>query len=156
MKRMKNQAGLLVGAALLLFVALTLSLLNAQTSNVATLTVRVINARNAKGMIRVALFRAADGFPGDRSKAARVQGAQIDPITLSSEIVFADISPGIYAVSAFHDENLNGKFDKNLVGMPKEGYGASNNPKKKMGPPAFEEASFSMKGHQSVEIKLIY
>jgi uncharacterized protein (DUF2141 family) len=24
-----------------------------------------------------------------------------------------------------HDENMNGKLDKNFVGIPKEGYGAS-------------------------------
>lgn len=156
MKRMKNQVGLLVGAALLLFVALTPSLLNAQTSNVATLTVHVINARNAKGMIRVALFRTADGFPGETSKAIRVQAAQVDPKTLSSETVFAGIPPGIYAVSVFHDENMNGKLDKNFVGIPKEGYGASDNPRKKMGPPTFDETSFSLKGSQAIEIKLIY
>jgi uncharacterized protein (DUF2141 family) len=85
-----------------------------------------------------------------------VQGTRIDSTTLTSEIVFVGIPPGIYAVSAFHDESMNGKLDKNVVGIPKKGYAASNNPKKKMGRPGFEETSFSMKGDQSVEIKLIY
>ena len=58
----------------------------------------------------------------------------------------------------FHDENMNQKLDKDFVGIPKEGYGASNNPKKKIGPPSFEDASFRLSGvaQQSVEIKLIY
>jgi uncharacterized protein (DUF2141 family) len=94
MKRVKVQASMLVGMAFFLFVALALSRLNAQTSNAATLTVRVINARNAKGMIRVALFRMADGFPGDTSKAARVQDTRIDSTTLASEIVLVGIPPG--------------------------------------------------------------
>ena len=156
MKRVKVEAGLLVGTALLVLIVLTPSLPKAQSSNVATLTVRVTNARNAKGVIRAALFPSADGFPGDTSKAVRVQSTQIDPKTLSSEIVFAGIPPGAYAIAVFHDENMNGKLDKNVLGMPKEGYGASNNPKKKMGPPTFEETSFSLRGDQSVEIKLFY
>ena len=64
---------------------------------------------------------------------------------------------GVYAVSVFHDENMNQKLDKNFVGVPNEGYGASNNPKKKMGPPNFDEAKFQLSGtEQSVEIKLMY
>jgi uncharacterized protein (DUF2141 family) len=51
---------------------------------------------------------------------------------------------------------MNQKLDKNFVGVPKEGYGASNNPKKKMGPPTFEEANFQLNGTQSLEIKLSY
>jgi len=41
--------------------------------------------------------------------------------------------------------------------VPKEGYGASNNPKKKMGPPSFEETKFQLRGtEQSLEIELRY
>ena len=47
--------------------------------------------------------------------------------------------------------------DKNFVGMPKEGYGASNNPKKKKRAPTFDEAKFSLNSAvQSIEITLIY
>lgn len=63
----------------------------------------------------------------------------------------------MYAVSVFHDANMNERLDKNFMGVPKEGYGASNNPKKKMGPPNFDEAKFQLSGtEQSVEIKLMY
>ena len=40
---------------------------------------------------------------------------------------FNDIPPGTYAIAVFHDENANGKLDKNFLGIPCEGYGASNN-----------------------------
>jgi len=67
------------------------------------------------------------------------------------------LPPGVYAVSVFHDENMNQKLDKNFVGVPKEGYGDSNNPKKKMGPPSFEETKFQLSAtEQSTEIKLMY
>jgi uncharacterized protein (DUF2141 family) len=52
---------------------------------------------------------------------------------------------------------MNQKLDKNFVGVPKEGYGASNNPKKKMGPPNFAETKFQLnRTQQSLEIMLIY
>jgi len=121
------------------------------------LAVHVTGARNAKGKIRVALFRDGKGFPNDPSQAVHTQGADIDPQTLSAQVVFADLRTGVYAVSVFHDENMNEKLDKNFMGVPKEGYGASGNPKKKMGPPNFDEAKFQLGvAGQSVEIKLLY
>jgi uncharacterized protein (DUF2141 family) len=143
-----------------LFLALTTRVsppLAAQSTATATLTVHVTGARNTKGKIRAALFRGAEGFPNDASKAVQTQPADIDPQTLTAQIVFTNLPNGVYAISVFHDENNNEKLDKNFVGMPKEGYGASNNPKKKMGPPSFEEAKFQLNGtEQSLEIKLMY
>ena len=141
---------------LALVVAALISRIPAQTSTNATLTVRIVGARNAKGKIRVALFRSAEGFPGDASKALRLENAPIDPQTLTSQIVLADLPAGQYALSVFHDENLNEKLDKNLMGIPKEGYGASNNPGRKMRAPTFDEACFPHEKYQSLEIKLIY
>ena len=152
--RFLRTAALSVG----LFLTLTprfLPLLEAQST--ATVTVHVTGARNAKGKIRATLFRDAKGFPNDASQAVSTQGGDIDPQTSSAQIEFTDLRPGNYAVSVFHDENANQKIDKNFVGVPKEGYGASNNPKKKMGPPNFEETKFQLRGSgQSLEIKLMY
>jgi uncharacterized protein (DUF2141 family) len=153
--RIKSRVVRLVSVMVLVPVQL-LPLLQAQSPNTGTLTVRVVGARNASGEIRVALFQNADGFPGDASKALRTQPAQIDPQTLSARVSFMGIPQGVYAVSVFHDENGNGKLDKNLVGMPKEAYGASNNPPKKMRPPTFDEAKFSLNSQQSLEIQLIH
>lgn len=118
---------------------------------------QVTNARSSKGRIAIALFQEASGFPGDSSKALRLQRAVIDPAKLSSQFVFEGIPRGVYAVSVFHDENMNGKLDKNFMGVPREGYGFSNNPKKRMGPPSFEEAKFTLdQPEQSVVIGLTY
>ena len=132
-------------------------LLEAQSTGPAAVTVHVIGARNTKGKIRAALFHGGEGFPNDASHAFRTQPMDIDPQTSSAQIVFTDLPAGVYAVSVYHDENMNQKLDKNFVGVPKEGYGASNNPKKKMGPPSFEETKFQLCGtEQSLEIKLMY
>lgn len=121
------------------------------------LTVKVVGARNAKGRIRVALFQGAEGFPENGSAALRREQADIDTHTMSAEVVFRDVPQGAYAVSVLHDENVNGKLDKGLFGIPQEGYGASNNPEKKMRAPRFDEARFSFSApEQTIEIKLIY
>jgi uncharacterized protein (DUF2141 family) len=126
-----------------------------QTSS--ALTVSVTGARNDKGKIGVTLFKSADGFPSDISKAVFRQSVDIDPHSLGAKVVFKDVPIGTYAVAVLHDENGNGKMDKNLLGVPKEGYGASNNPPKKMRPPTFDEAKFSLDASEkTVEIRLIY
>jgi uncharacterized protein (DUF2141 family) len=59
---------------------------------------------------------------------------------------FSGIAPGTYAVSVFHDENSNGKLDRNLLGMPKEGVGVSNNAAGHFGPPKFDDMAFHYQG----------
>ena len=131
--------------------------LNAQTKDTTTLTVRVTGARNAKGKIGVTLFQDTKGFPDDTSRAIRQESAEIDPKTMSAQVTFKDVPQGTFAVAVLHDENGNGKMDKNFVGIPKEGYGASNNPKKKRRAPTFDEAKFSLNAsEQAIEITLIY
>jgi uncharacterized protein (DUF2141 family) len=147
-----------VSAALLLLVPWPLfRSLSAQTTEKGTLTVRVTGARNTRGKIWVTLFQGAQGFPDDPSKASRQQSADIDPNAMSAQVIFKDLPQGPFAVSVLHDENGNRKMDKNFVGMPKEGYGASNNPKKKRRPPTFDEAKFSLNSaEQTIDIALIY
>jgi uncharacterized protein (DUF2141 family) len=65
--------------------------------------------------------------------------------------------PGIYAATAYHDENGNGKFDKNWAGLPVEGSGVSNNPTIFLTPPSHDQAAFAVSnGRTQVEIVLKY
>jgi uncharacterized protein (DUF2141 family) len=87
--------------------------------------VRVVGARNKKGKIGVTLFQEAQGFPDDTSKAIRQQSVDIDPKYSERTDNLQGLPRGTFAVSVLHDENGNGKRDKNFMGIPKEGYGAS-------------------------------
>lgn len=128
-----------------------------QNQGTSTLTVHVLHARSAKGKIGVTLFKSAEGFPSDSAKATMREAVDVDPHNLDANVVFKDVPRGIYAVAVLHDENGNGKMDKNLLGIPKEGYGASNNPAKKMRAPTFDEAKFNLAGgEKTIEINLIY
>jgi uncharacterized protein (DUF2141 family) len=128
----------------------------AQTPAPATLTVNVSGIRNAEGKVLVALYREPAGFPDTPKNALRKELVDIDAKALTAKAVFADVPPGSYAVAVLHDENGNGDMDKNFLGIPKEGHGASKNPSPMMRAPTFDEAKFTMSAPATLEIKLQY
>ena len=71
-------------------------------------------------------------------------------INYSSKISFDSISPGKYAIQFFHDENENQKMDFNLIGIPKEKFGSSNDVKPILGPPKFEKMLFEIYEHKKI------
>lgn len=106
--------------------------------------VEISGLRSDKGQVLCALFSSADAFPTKADKAVARQTAKI--AERQGVCDFAAVVPGTYAVSVVHDENSNGKLDRNFIGMPREGVGASNDAKGHMGPPKFGAASFPYKG----------
>jgi uncharacterized protein (DUF2141 family) len=100
--------------------------------------------RSDKGHVMCALYSSAEGFPksGDRALAHAESSISNGHGTCD----FMGIQPGRYAIAIFHDENSNGKLDTNLLGIPREGVGASNNAKGRFGPPKFEDAAFQFAG----------
>jgi uncharacterized protein (DUF2141 family) len=67
-----------------------------------------------------------------------------------------NLPPGKYAVRYFHDENLNDVMDTNLLGIPTEGYGFSNNVSGKFGAPPFEKWLFEIKSDTKFSLKPTY
>jgi uncharacterized protein (DUF2141 family) len=105
----------------------------------ADLTVEIKGLNSANGKVLIALYDKADGWMKRGLKTAGVP-AQKDGVTYE----FKDLPAGDYAISIHHDENGNDKFDTNLVGMPIEPYGFSNNAMGNFGPPTFEQAKFKL------------
>jgi len=64
------------------------------------------------------------------------------------------LKEGIYAISLFIDSNDNKKLDKNLIGIPTEQYGFSNNAMGFLGKPSFKNASFELIKNSEIKIKL--
>ena len=117
--------------------------------------VEIERLRNDRGQVVCALYSSSDGFPKRNEKAlAHVNSAILDTHALCE---FSGIAPGTYAVSVFHDENSNGKLDTNLLGIPREGVGASNDAKGHLGPPKFDAAAFHFSGGRlNLTIKVAY
>ena len=77
----------------------------------------------------------------------------------SITVVFENLKPGKYAVSVIHDANKSKDLDKNKLGIPKEGFGFSNNVMGSMGPPPFERAQFDLTPGQKdldIDVKMKY
>jgi uncharacterized protein (DUF2141 family) len=114
------------------------------TPAAAVLRVRAVNLRNSTGQVICTLFDTPSAFPSDSSRALRQVAVPIKDQAAVCE--FAGIPPGTYALVMFHDENSNGKFDRNWFGLPKEGYAFSNNVRPVFAPPSFKAAAFYYPG----------
>ncbi len=57
-------------------------------------------------------------------------------------------------MTVFQDLNANGKMDKNWLGIPKEPYGFSNNPKMSFGPPSFKDSLFKVFEGQKITVQI--
>ncbi len=119
---------------------LLLALVGTAPAFAAELTIDLQGVRASTGIVKVALIDSAQAWDG---KAAPVDATGAPPSGDSARFRFSDLKPGRYAVAITHDENNNGKLDSNMIGMPLEGYGFSNNPRV-MRKPTFEEAVFEV------------
>jgi uncharacterized protein (DUF2141 family) len=122
----------------------------------ASLRIEISDIRNAIGDVGCLIFNGPDGYPESHEKAHRESYIKMMSGTAVCE--FKNIAPGEYAAIVFHDENLNRKLDKNFLGIPREGYGASNNVRPAMSAPGFKEATVSIKAAtpNSIAIKMGY
>jgi uncharacterized protein (DUF2141 family) len=122
-----------------------------QDSNSLTLT--VTNVKNEHGVVRVLLFKGESGFPDDPVKA--IKSASVKISGNKAVTVFENIPEGTYALSVFHDSQNTGKLRTNAFGIPRDGYGFSNNAMGTFGPPSFAKAAFKVTaGKNNVSIIL--
>jgi uncharacterized protein (DUF2141 family) len=120
-----------------------------------SIKVVVVGFHSDNGEADCVLFGSPEGFPSDSKIAMKKTKSKIE--NRQAVCTFDGVAPGDYAVSVFHDENANGTLDRNFIGMPKEGVGASNDAAGKLGPPKFEDARFTYKGgQQTLTIHLRY
>jgi uncharacterized protein (DUF2141 family) len=119
------------------------------------MVVTVDGFREAVGQAMVFVFNNADDFPTKRNNA--VAAKKVPVTSPSMTIVFDDMPAGAYGVAVYHDENMNDTMDRSWYGMPKEGYGASNDARGTFGPPKFADARFEFTGpRDTVRIVIHY
>jgi uncharacterized protein (DUF2141 family) len=116
-----------------------------QTSSCRGIHVTILNIRNGIGTVDCALFDSASGFPREvLHSAMRLVIMKVPNSEARCE--FEGISAGTYALVVLHDENMNGKIDTNWAGVPKDGYGFSNDAKAAFRAPSFSDSSFVYDG----------
>ncbi|QXQ08566.1 DUF2141 domain-containing protein [Sphingosinicellaceae bacterium] len=116
------------------------------------LEISLSGLRSAHGDIRLCVWHGPAKFPNDTCAGQQIVVPAATPVVL----VAVPLAPGDYAVSLLHDENGNGKLDKNFLGIPKEGVGFSQNPKISFGPPTYAASKFDMVGPQTEAIRMKY
>ena len=120
-----------------------MTFLNAQS----TLEVEITNLRNNIGRVALELVDKDD---------KSVLGTTGKIVDKKSTILIEGLKNGKYAIRFFHDENKNDELDMNFLGIPKEGYGFSNDAYGKFGPKDFEEWIFTVSGETKIKLTTNY
>ncbi len=109
----------------------------------------VNNVEQIKGNMMVALYNNEADYMKKHYdvKKAKITGKEV-------VVEFDNVVPGEYAVTLFQDLNENLKLDTNVLGMPKEPYGFSNNVMGNMGPPSFAQAKVKVDEDKKLVISL--
>lgn len=128
--------------AIFLFMA-PLSFLGAQS----TLTVEILNLESNKGAVIVDLM--------DKNEES-VRDTTCQILDQRCTIIFNDLKSGPYAIRYFHDENENDELDTNILGIPKEGFGFSNDAMGRFGPKDFSEWLFEVSGDTHITMTTKY
>jgi uncharacterized protein (DUF2141 family) len=121
----------------------------------ATLTVIVNGLRHQNGQLCLRVFSSEQGFPlgnsGVKSGCTKITGNSVKQ-------KFSGLKPGNYAVAVVDDQNGDRKLNSDFFGIPKEGFGVSNNPTVSIqtGTPSFNKASFSVKKNTTINILMKY
>lgn len=131
--------------------ALGLSLFSLSAiSLAASLQLEVANIESQTGNVVIALYDSEDAY----SSSGKPLATKEIPANASKvSAVFETLEEGTYAIKLYHDENDNGQLDTNFIGLPKEGYGFSNNAGK-YGPASYADAKFSVADDTKISIKL--
>lgn len=103
------------------------------------LTLIIKNLASATAPVIVGLYNSKKNF---LKVEGRLKEYTFTPTgtTLTAEIT--DLSYGEFAMAIYQDENSNGKIDKNMIGVPTEGYAFSNNYKPRVKAPSFSDCKF--------------
>lgn len=117
-----------------------------------TLTIRVANVRDGRGLVHVDLCDQARFLRDDCPYAASAPAQS--PVTT---VVVRGVPPGRYAAQLFHDENANGRTDRNFLGIPKEGIAFSRDAPIRLSPPKWADAQFAYPGGaQAIAVRMRY
>ncbi len=104
-----------------------------------SIVIHVTGFRNTKGVLGAELFTSSNGWPETVDKSFRHGHFPIQGDHATAR--FDHIPAGNYGVVVLHDENGNEKLDRNLLMVPKEGFGFANNPHVMLAAPPIEKAT---------------
>jgi uncharacterized protein (DUF2141 family) len=120
-----------------------------QLSQAANIELTITGIKKVEGTIMLAAYNSAETM-GNPDKAWQKRMQKVDKAEISMS--FTDVAPGQYAISIFQDLDGDFRLKTNIVGIPVEPYGFSNNPTL-YGAPTFEKVAFTV-GEQDQHINI--
>ncbi|MFM6963936.1 MAG: DUF2141 domain-containing protein [Sphingomonadales bacterium] len=115
------------------------------------LEVQVDGIPNTKGTLFIGLFNSSASFP---EYGKQYKGVVVVHEGKSHTYRFKNLPQDTYALAIYHDENKNGKLDKNLFGAPTEAYGFSNNAREMFSAPSFGAAKIILDRDKKCEVRV--
>jgi uncharacterized protein (DUF2141 family) len=147
MKKMAKQCVQILGGILF---TLSPVIVNAQE-----VKVKISEISSTKGKIMLSVFKDNKSF--DDEQPYKTFSFDKKLIANGKLSVSCKIPFGTYGFALVDDENANGKMDKNMIGIPKEGFGFSNFFLTKMKKPIFNDFKFvHSASNNEVNIKIKY
>ncbi|WP_428229576.1 DUF2141 domain-containing protein [Flavobacterium sp.] len=134
---------------------LMISILSLTNSYGQNTSIKISGIRSEKGQIIINVFRnSTDYEQGKVSKKLIFPKKSADNELM---ILNCDLEPRIYGITLIDDENKNGALNKNIIGIPKEGFGFSNFFMEKMKKPSFDDFKITVKKQDNkISIKVKY
>ena len=127
---------------------------NAQSAPKATLEIAFTGIRKEIGLIAIGINSSPDGWPRKPQMELNWKKTRIEDGVFTAKIEGMDY--GTYAISVLDDENSDLEMEM-FLGIPREGYGFSNNPSVGLSTPKFEECAFVLdKPFVKISIDLRY
>lgn len=116
----------------------------------ADLSVEVSNISELTGTLFWSVFDSEESYESNQDPVASGRNKVLAD---TLKVTLHDMPAGSYAIRLFHDANDNGELDTNLLGLPQEGYGFSNNAGQ-FGPASFGDAEVEVSQDVNVSIRL--
>ncbi|MFE8646575.1 DUF2141 domain-containing protein [Sphingomonas sp. NCPPB 2930] len=123
----------------------------AVSAHAMDLTVTIEGKDLGKGVVQTALYRGAEGWLKDKPVRGETVRAGADGRAV---VVFRGLEPGRYGLSAFHDENADGKLDTYPLGIPREAYGFSRDARGLFGPPSFDASAIDLQKDTAITVQV--
>ncbi len=108
----------------------------------SSLTVTFTGIEEKEGAVVGVLFDSEAAYEG---KSAPVRTIFVTADKAEVATMVEGLSPGTYAIKAFHDIDGDHKMGSNPYGMPTEPFAFSNNAQGNMGPAKWADAKFDVK-----------
>jgi uncharacterized protein (DUF2141 family) len=132
--------------------ATTLMASAAATPGVSQVEITIDGVKNERGDLHLCLTRETRHFPNCGKDPAAIKRT----LPATARQVTLDLTAGEYALSVFHDADGDRDLDT-FLGIPREGFGFSRNPRVRFGAPRFKDVLVGIpQGFSRLSVRMQY